>query len=133
MTKSGRFSRRQKRITFANASSVLGSTQNCAGPPTRKVVCFASGSDSLTSPPVPDDRFQFLRHHQFRRKPRQLFVYIAGAKTQDEIACLEHPSDIGVHSIQPRVEGGNRAMTVLRDRVAIVCPVIPGNTGSLAA
>ena len=28
----------------ANAASLRGSTQNCAGPPTRSVVCFASGS-----------------------------------------------------------------------------------------
>ncbi len=44
MTKSGRLSCRQSRMISANAPSLRGSTQNCAGPPTRSVVCLASGS-----------------------------------------------------------------------------------------
>ena len=131
MTKSGRFSRRQNRISFAKASSVLGSTQNCAGPPTRRVVCFASGSDKSDLTFGPDDFFQLFRDDQLGREPGQLFVHIAGAETEHQIAIKKHLAHVAVQPIKPRLVR-NRAMSVLRDRVGNRLAGYSWKAGSLA-
>ena len=82
MTNSGRFSCRHMRISSANASSLRGSTQNCAGPPTRKRGVLRQRLVKAHVTFVADDLLQLLGDHEIGREQRQLFVNVARAEAQ---------------------------------------------------
>ena len=76
----------------------------------------------------PDDFFQLFRDDQLGGERGQLFVNIAGAETEHEIAVEKHVADVAVQPIEPRLIG-NRAMSVREIASAIVWPLMPGNAG----
>ena len=126
MTKSGRFSRRQNRISFAKASSVLGSTQNCAGPPDSQSGVLRERLGEPDFAFRSDDFFQLFRDDQLGRELGQLLVHVAGTETEDEIALQQHPAEIAVQPIEPRLVG-NGAVAVLRNRVGDRLAAHPGS------
>ena len=90
MTKSGRFSRRQKRISSANAASLRGSTQNCAGPADAQGRVLRERLVKTHVAFFADDLLQPLRDDQIGREHRELFVNIAGAQAENQIARGDH-------------------------------------------
>jgi len=56
------------------------STQNCAGPPTRNVVCFEKMFVKTDVAPSPTTSFNFLGNDEIGRQDRQLLVDVAGAQ-----------------------------------------------------
>ena len=94
MTKSGRFSRRQKRISSAKACFVAR-----LDPKLRRTADAQGGvfRDRLVKTHFAffaHDLLQFFRDHQLGRENRQLLVNISRAETKDEIArrpaCCRH-------------------------------------------
>ena len=95
-TKSGRLSRRQKRINSANALSLRGSTQNCAGPPTRKVVCF---DERLVEPDVacsPTIALNFSAITRSAARRAKLLVNVARAQAHNHVARIQHVAHIAM-------------------------------------
>ena len=111
-----------------DASSVRGSTQNCAGPPTRSVVCFASGSDK-SAPRLRPRRFlsTFPRSPDSAASLAKLFVHIAGAETEHQIAIKRCILPTSQCSRSSRGWYATPRCPCATISSAIVCPVIPGN------
>ena len=88
MTKSGRFSRRQNRISSANASSVARLDPELRRPANAQRGVFRQ---RLVKPHVAffaDNLLQLFGDDQIGREKRELFVNISGAETEDEIARM---------------------------------------------
>jgi hypothetical protein len=83
-------------MIFAKASSLRGSTQNCAGPADaqRGVLRKRLGQPDLAL--RPDNFLQLLHHDELRGEFGQLFVHVARAETEHEIAFHQHSPDIAV-------------------------------------
>ena len=63
-----------------------------------------------------DDLLQFLGDDKIGGQNRQLFVNIARAEAENEIARLEHVANVAMHPFQPRLVT-HAAMAVRRDFV----------------
>ena len=50
-----------------------------------------------------DDLLQLLRDHEIGREERELFVNVAGAEAENEIAGLDHVADIAMQPIESRL------------------------------
>ena len=97
MNRTGKRFTAQNSKTLANPPRVSGSTQNCAGPPTRSVVCLESGSYNLTSP-APITSRSCNGDLEIFDQFGGFFVNISSSKTQDQISRFRDSSDLPVQN-----------------------------------
>src|SRR5439155_19105475 len=71
------------------------------------------------------DRLQLFRDHQIRRQNRQLFVDVASAETQHDIAATEGIADIPIDALEPWLITGS-TMTAFNDFINYRLPADAG-------